>query len=114
MALRSIWQFTDWAVQARMIYGTDIYRSCLDSTVRKLPYCPKVHVSFVILYRIYGLKTAAAYLQQQIISLTKTKLNIKVLKSKPFKNDLIDQYSCLRVKKLLHLLYEVCFTYLPM
>jgi len=36
MALRAIWQFTDWVVQAGTVYGP--------------------HVLFDILYRIYGLK----------------------------------------------------------
>ena len=42
----------------------------LDCPVRKLPYCPNIHVLFVILYRIYGLKTVIVKLHQQIISLT--------------------------------------------
>ena len=27
MALRAIWQFTDWAIQARMVYGPIFYES---------------------------------------------------------------------------------------
>jgi len=33
-------QFTDWSVQARMVYGPK-------QTVRKLAYCPQSHVLFV-------------------------------------------------------------------
>jgi len=52
MTLRAIWQLTDWAVQARMVYGMKrklraIYCSSLDWTVRKL------HIARKYMYLLY-------------------------------------------------------------
>ena len=55
-------------------------------------YCPKIHVLFVILYRIYGFKKNCYCLTISTnYFIDWKKFNIKVLRSKPFKNDLIDQ-----------------------
>ena len=40
MALRAMWQFMDWSVTPKILYGP----------VHKLPFGPKCHELFVILY----------------------------------------------------------------
>jgi len=51
MALMAIWQFTGWAVQARMVYGPKQswgpYRSSLDWTFRKLHIARKYMFYFL-------------------------------------------------------------------
>ena len=39
-------QFTDWSVQAKKVYGPQLYSS-LECPVCKLLYCPQSHVLFV-------------------------------------------------------------------
>ena len=54
---------------------------------------PKKIVLFVILYRICGLKNNSYCLTTSTnYCINRKRFSIKVLKSKPFKNDLIDQY----------------------
>ena len=49
---RSIWQFTDWAGQARMLYGPKRRRAQFTVLARTdqsvYSYCPKIHVLFVL------------------------------------------------------------------
>ena len=80
MALSAIWQFTDLAVQARMVYGPKRSWSILPEKTCFICYnIPNLLIRKQLLFNYI------------IILLTEKKLNIKVLKSKPFKNDLLDQ-----------------------
>ena len=62
MALRAIWQFMDWDVTHKIVYGPHLYGPKLrsiyyfvgDRPVHKLPYGQKCHELFVILYSIHA------------------------------------------------------------
>ena len=54
MALRVIWQYMDWSVTKKILYGPKLLRSIYyffgDGPVHILQYDPKRHELFAILY----------------------------------------------------------------